>query len=82
MTVKDGDNSAQSRSMLKCSTIESPWRSHTPDPQIIIDFDEQVTILDVVLKPAVVAASAQSDFMNLSSLNQGDDITASFKNIR
>ena len=83
MTVKDGDNSAQSLSMLKCSTIESPWRSHSLDPQITIDFDKQVTILDVVLKPAFVVAAAQSDSMKSSSLKvKSDDIKASLKNIR
>ena len=68
MTVKDGDKSAQSLSMLMSSTIESPWYSNSLDPQITIDFDEQVTILDVVLKPAFVIAEDQSDSMNSSSL--------------
>lgn len=95
LTVEDGDNSAQSLSMLMSSSIESPWHSNSHNPQITIDFDELVIILDVVLKPAFVIAETQSDFMQSSSSvkfrrmtlsNAGNvqlnDMIASFKNIR
>ena len=84
MTVKDGDNSALSLSMLKSSTIESPWHSHSFNPEITIDFDEQVTFLDVVLKPAFVIQNAQSDSMTVNEAEklQSEDIKASFENIK
>jgi len=66
MTIKDGDNSTQSLSMLKSSTIESPWHSLSFDPEITINFDMQVTFLDVVLKPAFVIEKTQSDSMTLN----------------
>ena len=84
MTVKDGDNSAQSLSRLQSSTVESPWHSHSFNPQITIEFDEQVSFLDVVLKPAFVIEEAQSDSMTLNEEGklQSDDIKESFKDIR
>jgi len=83
MTIKDGDNSTQSLSMLKSSTIESPWHSLSFDPEITINFDMQVTFLDVVLKPAFLIEKTQSDSMTLNEAKklQSDDIKASFKNI-
>ena len=70
--------------MLNSSTIESPWHSYSLNPQIIIDFNKHVTILDVVLKPAFVIAKAQSKLMKSSVEEkvQSDDSKASFKNIR
>ena len=67
LTIQDGSNSAQSLSMLMSSTIESPWHSYSHNPQISIDFDEVVTFLDVVLKPAFVIAGVQSEFLQSSS---------------
>ena len=87
MTVKDGDNSVQSLSMLKSGTIESPWVSNSLDPQITIDFDEEVYILDVVLKRSHGTAEQIAkcrDSLNIFDdlTNLFDDLKASFKNIR
>ena len=63
MTVKDGDNSAQSLSKLMSSTIESPWQSHSLDPQITITFYTHVTFLDVVLRAA--SENIKESFKNI-----------------
>jgi len=77
MTVKDGDNSAQSLSMLMSSTIVSPWQSDTLDPQITIDFDEVVTILDVVLKPHNIKESLKNISLIIVQRNGKEEEVAS-----
>ena len=62
MTVIAPTSDPYSLRKLRSSTLEN-WDSLSLNPQITIDFDEEVSILDVVLKPVfsrVVAASKSS----------------------
>ena len=55
---------------LKQSSLEN-WESVSYNPSITIDFDEQVTIENVILKPAFSSNDATSDFFNnLSALEE------------
>ena len=45
------------------------WLSHSVNPEILVNFDEPVTILDVVLKPKYNVTDAPSQFMQ--SLEEG-----------
>ena len=68
MVVRDGAHSAESFSNLKSSSLGSPWLSQSLKPEIIIDFDEQVTILDVVLTPSFLITQAPSP--SIRALNE------------
>ena len=81
-------------SMLESSTVEH-WLSQSHTPEICIDFDEDVSILDVILKPAFAFAEAPSEglsssgqkyiFKNMTLSDGGrlipEDMIKSFENI-
>ena len=91
---KKVDDDQNASTMLKSSTVEY-WQSKSLTPEIFIDFDEDVSILDVILKPAFAFAEAPSEGLSSSgqkyifknmTLSDGrrfqpEDMTKSFKNI-
>ena len=91
---KKVDDDQNASPMLKSSTVEY-WQSKSLTPEIFIDFDEDVSILDVILKPAFAFAEAPSEGLSSSgqkyifknmTLSDGrrfqpEDMTKSFKNI-
>lgn len=60
-SVEDDNNSASSLAKLMSSTLEH-WESESLTPEMTINFDEPVTILDVVLKPSYYIVKAESEY--------------------
>ena len=65
-SVEDDDNSASSLAKLMSSTLEH-WESESLTPEMTINFDEPVTILDVVLKPSYYIVKAESEYTPIDS---------------
>ena len=56
------------------------WESQSVNPEISVNFDEPVTILDVVLRPKFSITAAPSDFMQIIAANSAQFLYAKAEN--